>query len=117
MRTEFFPDTRTLYIELADRPSTCSEVLGDAVVVDLDADGLPVGVTLELGLIGTDGTDWVRVEEACRRLGMKRHALQGMARAGLLNGTFYRTGLGRNAPVLFNVAGVRERLVEQSKRD
>ncbi|PSR15638.1 hypothetical protein C8255_22035 [filamentous cyanobacterium CCP3] len=47
MKLTYFPDTDTLYIDLADRPSTESEVVNDNLIVDLDSDGRPVGITLE----------------------------------------------------------------------
>jgi uncharacterized protein YuzE len=47
MKLTYFPDTDTLYIDLADRPSTESEVLNDNLIIDLDAEGRPVGITVE----------------------------------------------------------------------
>ena len=47
MKIQYFPDTDTLYIDLADRPSTESEVISESLVVDLDGDGKPVGITIE----------------------------------------------------------------------
>ena len=47
MKIQYFPDTDTLYIDLADRPSTESEVISESVVVDMDGDGKPVGITIE----------------------------------------------------------------------
>ena len=47
MKIQYFPDTDTLYIDLADRPSTESEVISESLVVDLDKDGKPVGITIE----------------------------------------------------------------------
>lgn len=47
MKLNYFPDTDTLYIDLADRPSVDSEVVNDNLVIDLDAEGRPVGITLE----------------------------------------------------------------------
>ena len=47
MKIQYFPDTDTLYIDLADRPSTESEVISESLVVDLDRDGKPVGITIE----------------------------------------------------------------------
>jgi uncharacterized protein YuzE len=47
MKLNYFPDTDTLYIDLADRPSTESEVINDNLVIDLDEQGRPVGITLE----------------------------------------------------------------------
>jgi uncharacterized protein YuzE len=47
MKLTYFPDTDTLYIDLADRPSTESEVLNENLIIDLDDGGRPVGITLE----------------------------------------------------------------------
>lgn len=47
MKLTYFPDTDTLYIDLADRPSAESEVLNDNLIIDLDKEGRPVGITLE----------------------------------------------------------------------
>jgi uncharacterized protein YuzE len=42
MKLTYFPDTDTLYIDLADRPSTESEVLNENLIIDLDNEGRPV---------------------------------------------------------------------------
>jgi uncharacterized protein YuzE len=47
MKIRYFPDTDTLYIELSDRLSSSSEAVSDNLIVDFDALGKPVGVTLE----------------------------------------------------------------------
>ena len=47
MKLTYFPDTDTLYIDLADRPSAESEVLNDNLIIDLDEEGRPVGITVE----------------------------------------------------------------------
>ena len=47
MKIQYFPDTDTLYIDLANRPSTESEVINESIVVDVDVDGKPVGITVE----------------------------------------------------------------------
>ena len=47
MKIEYFPDTDTLYIDLADRPSATSEVINDNLIIDLDKGGKPVGITIE----------------------------------------------------------------------
>ena len=46
MKIRYFPDTNTLYIELADRLSSSSEAVGYNLIVDFDELGKPVGVTL-----------------------------------------------------------------------
>lgn len=47
MKLTYFPETDTLYIDLADRPSTESEVLNENLIIDLDNEGRPVGITVE----------------------------------------------------------------------
>ena len=47
MKIQYFPDTDTLYIALASRPSTESETINENVIVDLDREGMPVGITIE----------------------------------------------------------------------
>jgi len=47
MKIRYFPDTDTLYIELADRASCSSEAVSDHLIVDFDEECKPVGVTLE----------------------------------------------------------------------
>ena len=47
MKIRYFPDTDTLYIELADRLSSSSEAVSDNLIVDFDEGGKPVGMTLE----------------------------------------------------------------------
>ncbi len=47
MKIQYFPDTDTLYIDLASRPSTESEVINENLIVDLDDQGKPVGITIE----------------------------------------------------------------------
>jgi len=47
MTIRCFPETDTLTIELADRVSSSSEAVSDTLIVDFDALGMPVGVTLE----------------------------------------------------------------------
>jgi len=47
MKIRYFPDTDTLYINLADRVSSSSEAVGGNLIVDFDELGKPVGVTLE----------------------------------------------------------------------
>jgi len=47
MKICYFPDTDTLYIELADRVSCSSEAVSDNLIVDTGVLGKPVGLTLE----------------------------------------------------------------------
>jgi uncharacterized protein YuzE len=47
MRIEYFPETDSLYIDLAERPAHDSWEIGDGIVVDVDADGHPVGIDID----------------------------------------------------------------------
>ena len=47
MKIRYFPDTDTLYIALAERDSSSSEAISDNLIVDFDAQGRPVGLTVE----------------------------------------------------------------------
>ena len=47
MKIQYFSDTDTLYIDLANRPSTESTVISESMIVDLDEAGKPVGITIE----------------------------------------------------------------------
>ena len=47
MQIQYFSDTDTLYINLADRPSVESEAIQENLVIDLDHQGVPVGITIE----------------------------------------------------------------------
>ena len=47
MRVEHFPQTDTLYIDLAERTGVDAQEIADGVVVDLDVDGRPVGIELD----------------------------------------------------------------------
>ncbi len=47
MKIDYFPDTDTLYIGLADRPSVDSEEVAEGVVLDFDAESRLVGIEIE----------------------------------------------------------------------
>lgn len=47
MKLRYFPDTDTLYINLKDKPSTESEEIAAEVIVDFDAEGEVVGITID----------------------------------------------------------------------
>ena len=47
MKIRYFSDTDTLYIDLANRPSTESEAISESLIVDFDDKGKPVGITIE----------------------------------------------------------------------
>ena len=47
MRLDYFPETDSLYIDLAARPSTDSHEVVDGVVLDYDAQGRLVGIDID----------------------------------------------------------------------
>jgi len=47
MKLNYYPDTDSLYIDMADRPSVDSKVISDGVVLDYDKDGRLVGIDLD----------------------------------------------------------------------
>lgn len=47
MKIEYFPDTDSLYIELADRPGADTREIEEGIVVDLDANGRAVGIDID----------------------------------------------------------------------
>ncbi len=47
MKLHYYPETDSLYIELAAKASTDSREVADGVVVDLDAGGSVVGIDID----------------------------------------------------------------------
>ncbi len=47
MRIEYFPQTDSLYIDLAERAGVDTMEIGDGIVIDVDADGHPVGIDID----------------------------------------------------------------------
>jgi uncharacterized protein YuzE len=47
MKLNYFPETDSLYIELAERPGTDAEEIRPGIVLDLDEFGAPVGIDIE----------------------------------------------------------------------
>jgi uncharacterized protein YuzE len=47
MKLDYFPDTDSLYIDLASRPSVESQEVSEGVVLDYDADGNLVGIDID----------------------------------------------------------------------
>ncbi len=47
MRIEYFPETDSLYIELAAREGADAIEVGDGIVIDVDGDGHPVGIDID----------------------------------------------------------------------
>jgi len=47
MRLQYYKETDSLYIDLADRPSTESKEIKPGVMLDFDADGRLVGIDID----------------------------------------------------------------------
>lgn len=47
MRFHYYPDTDSLYIDLADRPGVDSVEVAPGVVLDFDANGALVGIDID----------------------------------------------------------------------
>jgi len=47
MRIEYFPETDSLYIELADRPGKDTREIEDGIVLDVDEQGRAVGLDID----------------------------------------------------------------------
>jgi len=47
VKISYYPETDSLYIDLARRPSSESQEVADGVVVDYDADGKIVGLGID----------------------------------------------------------------------
>jgi uncharacterized protein YuzE len=47
MKLDYHPDTDSLYIDLADRPSAESREVSEGVVLDYDASGQLVGIDID----------------------------------------------------------------------
>ena len=47
MKIEYFPETDSLYIDLADRPGTDAREIEDGIVLDIDEHGRPVGIDID----------------------------------------------------------------------
>ncbi len=47
MKFHYFPETDSLYIDLAERPSADSREIAPGVVLDFDADGHLVGLDID----------------------------------------------------------------------
>lgn len=47
MKLHYYPDTDSLYIDLAERPSADSQEVAPGVVLDFDSDGKLVGIDID----------------------------------------------------------------------
>ncbi len=49
MRLSYYPETDSLYISLSERPGADVVRVSEDVAVDVDAEGVPVGIDIERG--------------------------------------------------------------------
>lgn len=47
MKLHYYPETDSLYIELKPDPSVDSREVADGIVLDIDAEGNPVGIDID----------------------------------------------------------------------
>ncbi len=47
MKLHYYPETDSLYIELNEKPGADSQEIADGVVLDVDAEGHPVGIDID----------------------------------------------------------------------
>jgi len=47
MKLNYYPETDSLYIDLAERPSTESKEVSEGIVLDYDSDGNLVGIDID----------------------------------------------------------------------
>ena len=47
MKIEYFPETDSLYIELADRPGADTREIEEGIVLDIDENGKAVGLDID----------------------------------------------------------------------
>lgn len=47
MKIEYFPETDSLYIDLADRPGVQVHEISEGILVDVDEEGRAVGVDID----------------------------------------------------------------------
>ena len=47
MKIEYFPDTDSLYIDLADRPGTDTREIEEGIILDIDEHGRAVGLDID----------------------------------------------------------------------
>ena len=47
MKLHYYPETDSLYIELNEKPGADSQEIADGVVLDVQAEGRPVGIDID----------------------------------------------------------------------
>ncbi len=71
MKLHYYPETDSLYIDLAERSSVDSREIADGLVVDFDGQGRVVGIdiqhasqTLDLNTLETDSLPAIKTKRA-----------------------------------------------------
>jgi uncharacterized protein YuzE len=59
MKLQYYPETDSLYIDLASRPSAESREVSEGVVLDYDADGSLVGIDIDKASLKLDLTELI----------------------------------------------------------
>ena len=67
MKLHYDPKTDSLYIELNGKAGADSQEIADGVVVDVDADGNPVGIDIEYASQKLTSAPWRRSRSRWRR--------------------------------------------------
>ncbi len=47
MKLRYYPETDSLYIDFSEKPGASVVVVSEGVVVDVDEDGIPVGIDID----------------------------------------------------------------------
>jgi uncharacterized protein YuzE len=47
MKIEYFPETDSLYVDLADRPGSDTREIGEGIILDIDVKGRVVGIDID----------------------------------------------------------------------
>ncbi len=66
MKIQYFPDTDTVYVLLNDKPILETKDLDENTLIDVDANGILVGITIEHAKERADITNLVFQQVAAR---------------------------------------------------
>ncbi|MGH2585214.1 MAG: DUF2283 domain-containing protein [Dehalococcoidia bacterium] len=71
MKLHYYPETDSLYIELNGKPGADAIEISDGVVVDVDANGDPVGIDIDQASQRLDLTDVETIDLPPTRTGSR----------------------------------------------
>lgn len=63
MKLTYDPSTDSLYIQLAEQPGADTVVINDDLVMDVDAEGRPVGLDVQYASKGLNLSDVTAIQE------------------------------------------------------